>query len=79
MHCLYYQAKVNVPYTWFIGGVFRNEDNLVFERTLENSPDTLEFFVPEGQEEEFLHIVQYLVAQGYIFSYEKLPNRIIET
>lgn len=77
MYCLYFQAKVNIPYTWFIGGVFRNEDNLVFERTLEGSPDTLEFFVPEGLEEEFLHIMDFLISERYVFSYEKMPNRMM--
>ncbi len=72
----YYQAIVDVPYTWFVFGVFRNEDNLVFERTVEGSPNILEFFVTKDQEAEFLHVMDYLVKGGYILSVEKKVNRL---
>lgn len=75
MFCEYYQAVVDVPYTWFIGGVLRNEDNLVFERTIDGSSNTLEFFVTKGQELEFLDLMNYLVKVGYIVSFEKKANR----
>jgi hypothetical protein len=76
MWCEYYQAIVDVPYTWFVGGVFRNEDNLVFERTIEGAPNLLEFFVTKEQEPEFLDVMNYLVNVGYILSFEKKVNRL---
>lgn len=76
MYCEYYQARVNVRRTWFIGGVFRNEDNIVFERTLDNTNDILEFFVPSGCEEEFLFLIDYLIKNKYVYSCKKLPNRL---
>jgi|GEM_PF-909453 hypothetical protein len=77
MFCKYYQAKVNVRYTWFVGGVFRNEDNLVFERTLDNQQDTLEFLVPNEYENIFLELINDLKNMGYIIFVEKKINRFI--
>jgi len=76
MYCQYYQANVNIPYTWFIGGLIRNEDNLVFERTLDNNSGTIEFFIPEGLEKEFCDLMDCLIARGYVYNYQKLPNRL---
>jgi len=76
MYCEYYQAQVNVPYTWFIGGLLRSEDNLVFERTLDNNSGTIEFFIPQGLERQFLDLMDCLIRRGYVYSYEKLPNRL---
>lgn len=74
--CEYYQAKVNVPFTWFIGGVFRNEDNLVFERTFGEKSEMLEFFVTKDQEEELVDLLEYLELRGYVISFKKCPNRL---
>lgn len=76
MFCEYYQAIVDVPYTWFVGGCLRNEDNLVFERTLEDRPELLEFFVTKEQEQEFLSIMNYFIKLGYVISFEKKDNRL---
>lgn len=76
MFCEYYQAIVDVPYTWFVGGCLRNEDNLVFERTLEERPELLEFFVTKEQEQEFLSIMNYFIKLGYVISFEKKENRL---
>ncbi len=77
MYCLYFQAKINVRMTWFIGGVFRNEDYVAFERTLSGSNDILEFFVPPAQEKTFLFLIDYLCRNGYVYSINRLPNRLI--
>ncbi len=77
MFCEYYQAEVDVPYTWFVGGVFRNEDNLVFERTIDDSSAIIEFFVTKEQEEEFLDLMNYLVKLGYILNFTKQENRLM--
>lgn len=76
MYCQYYQALVNVRKTWFIGGVFRNEDYVAFERTLEGTNDTIEFFVPASQEEEFLSLMNYLMKYGYVYKFQKMQNRL---
>lgn len=76
MFCEYYQAIVNIPSTWFVGGVFRNEDNLVFERTMDGCSDRLEFFVTAACEPEFLELMHYLIETGYVVSCEKKENRI---
>ncbi len=76
-YCSYYQARVRVEKTWFIVGVFRNEDHIAFERTLDGDHSILEFFVPVDQEQNFLQIIQSLQKRGYIYSCERLENRLI--
>ncbi|KKQ33585.1 MAG: hypothetical protein US49_C0001G0265 [candidate division TM6 bacterium GW2011_GWF2_37_49] len=77
MYCHYYQAQVNVPYTWFITGVFRNENNIVFERAMKDDSSRLEFFVAPDYEDLFLVIMQYLQKNGYVLNFEKKENRLI--
>jgi hypothetical protein len=77
MYCAYYQAEVKVPVTWFIGGIFRNEDNFVFERTIDGCSDRIEFFVPESQERTFIELMHDLMTLGYVINFEKLPNRFV--
>lgn len=79
MYCQYYQALVNVPKTWFIGGIFRSQDYVAFERTLEGTNDIIEFFVPASQEESFLSLMEYLVKHGYVYKFEKMPNRLAQS
>lgn len=76
MYCEYYQAHVEAKYTWFIGGVFRNQDYVTFDRTLDGTNDIIEYFVPASQEENFLHLMNYMVRAGYVFKFEKMPNRL---
>lgn len=77
MYCHYYQAQLNVPYTWFITGVLRNENNIVFERAMDNDSRCMEFFVAPDYEDLFLIIMQYFQENGYILNFEKKENRLI--
>lgn len=74
MYCAYYEAEIVRTRGWFISGIFRNEDNLVFSRAL--TCDLLEFFVPTGREKEFVDIMNVLVNEGSILRYAKKNNRI---
>jgi len=76
MHSEYYQAKAVKETIWFVHGALRNEDNLVFDRTLDSSNDILEFFVTKEMEAQFLDIMTHFQNMGYIISFEKLPNRL---
>jgi hypothetical protein len=76
VYCLYFQALVNVRKTWFIGGVFRNEDYVAFERTLEGTNDIIEFFVPPSQEQMFLYLIECLIKGGYVYELHRMPNRL---
>jgi len=80
MYCKYYQAKVNIPYTWFITGTLRSEEHLVFERALsESKNEIMEFFVPKDSEEKFLNIMNCFLELGYIKSFMEKPNRLMPT
>jgi hypothetical protein len=76
-YCQYYQAHVEKRYIWIVTGLFRNEDHWCFDRTLEGAPHILEFFVPDAYEPIFLKLLTSLAAEGYVKSYEKLPNRLV--
>ncbi|MBY0353094.1 hypothetical protein K2W90_01900 [Candidatus Babeliales bacterium] len=78
MYCKYYQAQVLKEKTWLVIGVFRNEDNVAFARALEGRRNVIEFFVPDSQEEQFLHVIDCLMEKGAILSCEEKPNRIKE-
>jgi hypothetical protein len=79
MYCNYYLAKSCKEKTWFVVGCFRNEENLVFERTLDKTESLLEFFVTPECEEQFLKIMEYLQKTGYILELKKLENRLKTT
>ena len=76
MFCIYYQAHVVRKTIWFVTGVFRNETNWIFDRTLDDKKSILEFFVPPDFEKEFLSRMKYFKKEGYVASFEKLPNRL---
>ena len=76
MYCEYYQAHVEKRHIWIVTGLLRNEDHWCFDRTLEGAPNTLEMFVAPDYEPIFLKLIDNLVSEGYITSYEKLPNRL---
>lgn len=76
MFCNYYLAKSIKEKTWFVVGCFRNEENLVFERTLDTTDSSLEFFVTPDLEAQFLKIMEYLQKNGYVLELKKLENRL---
>ena len=61
--------------TWFVTGVFRNEDNIVFERTLDGQNELLEFLVPHNYFDHFIYLADYLVSRGYANWYKEEENR----
>lgn len=75
-YCQYYHVGVCKEKTWFIVGCFRNEDHVVFERTLASNHEILEFFVPDGQEAFFLDMMGYMQRKGLVYWIEKKPNRM---
>ncbi|MCF7799469.1 DUF4911 domain-containing protein [Candidatus Babeliales bacterium] len=78
MYCQYYQAHTQRSKTWFVIGCFKAEDNIAFVRTLEKQSSLLEFFVPEGQEQHFLKLMNYLLKNEYLLDYQKMPNRLLD-
>ena len=78
MYCEYYHAKTKKETTWFVVGCFRNEENLVFERTIDVPKSILEFFVTPECEDHFLEVMEYLKKNGYVLDLQKLPNRLKE-
>ena len=76
MYCLYYTARLERTTTWFVTGILRAENHLVFDRALEDHPHVFEFFVPPQKEEEFLDLMSVLIKRGNILSLEKKENRL---
>ncbi|MBM3892799.1 hypothetical protein FJ365_00160 [Candidatus Dependentiae bacterium] len=75
MNCVYYQGYLDREKIWFVVGMLRNEDHLCFERTVDKNTNLFEFFVPAGNEQAFLYLMDYCVAQGYVFDLQKKPQR----
>ena len=76
--CQYYLAQTNKSKTWFVVGALRNEDNLVFERTIDTQNSILEFFVTKNYEDQFLKIMNHFKELGYILNIQKAENRLID-
>lgn len=76
--CLYYQGTIKRSKVWFVVGVLRNEDHLVFERALDKKTGTFEFFVPPAQEDRFLRVMQALEKIDIVHSLEKVPHRYFQ-
>ncbi len=78
MYCSYYKAKILRNKLWFVTGILKNEENWVFDRTLDKNNDILEFFVIPDFEEEFLYFMELFQKGGIVITLEKLPNRLID-
>lgn len=78
MYCLYYQAQVQEKYCWFFVAILRSFEHLAFDRTLDKTSSTFEFFVPQENESYFLSVMEYFKNQEIISNLNKLPNRLID-
>lgn len=77
LYCVYYQAYVQSSYCWFLVGVLRSFEHMAFDRTLDKSQSLFEFFVPLGQQEHFLELMQYFIEQGIVTSFQLKTNRLL--
>lgn len=76
MYSKYYTAKSLKSMTWFVFGVFRNEENVAFGRTLDKKESLLEFFVSPNYEAHFLKVANCLIKNGYLFELKESENRL---
>lgn len=74
--CLYYQAKINLPLTWLFVAAIRSCEHMCFDRTIDVSQGTFEFFVPRDQEHDFLSFMQKMQQLSLVSGLQKLPNRL---
>lgn len=72
---IYYQALVERERTWFFVGILRSFEHLAFERTLDTSSGTFEFFVSPDLEPVFLELMHHFKAIGIVRQLTKLSNR----
>lgn len=75
-YCHYYQAHTPASTACIFVGILRNHEHLVFDRTLDLSTSTFEFFVPADQEQEFIALMNILANRKLVSNIQKLPNRI---
>ena len=71
----YYQAHVPCQYCWLITALLRSCDHVAFDRTCDVEHSIFEFFVPAGQEQEFVCLMKMFARRGEIKDFRKLPNR----
>ncbi len=77
-YCLYYQAHVVRPDTWFLTATLRSFEHLSFDRCLQKEDGLFEFFVPATLEKYFLELMSYYQSVNVVTSFTKLPNRLID-
>ncbi len=75
-YCLYFQAQVVRKRTWFFVAVLRSFEHLCFDRTLDKTTGTFEFFVPPKLESYFLEIMDHMEKEGIVSGVQKLDNRL---
>lgn len=74
----YYQARVEPSRCWYVTAILRSHEHMCFDRTLDAEKNILEFFVPSGQEELFLKVMNHFIQKGLVDSLQKIPNRLQE-
>ncbi len=77
IYCLYYQAHVNKPQTWFFVAILRSYEHICFDRTLDKSQSVFEFYVPKDFEQEFLSLMDIFLKTGVISNLIKSENRVL--
>lgn len=78
LYCSYYQAQVTQELCWFLVAVLRSFEHIAFDRTLDKTTSTFEFFVPQDTEPYFLEVMDYLKTKQVVITCEKLPNRLVQ-
>lgn len=79
MYCSYYQARVREKDCWYLVGILRSFEHLVFDRTHDKTQSIFEFFVPEHNEKIFEEIMNYFIKEDIVTDYRKLPNRLLDS
>jgi hypothetical protein len=79
MYCAYYQAHVKKETGWFVVGILKSFEHMMFDRTIDVEHSIFEFFVSPSAEQSFLQIMDHFEQQGYISDLKKLPNRLADS
>lgn len=79
MYCSYYQAHVKKETGWFVVGILKSFEHMMFDRTVNVENSIFEFFVSPAAEQYFLQVMTYLEQEGYISDLKKLPNRLMNS
>jgi hypothetical protein len=77
-YCHYYQARIARDQAWFFVAIARGYEHVMFDRTLDVSTSTFEFFVPLDMEQHFLEIMHTLQQQEVVFDMRKMHNRLLD-
>lgn len=77
LFCLYYVAKVKRELCWVLSSALRGTENVAFDRALDKTESTFEFFVPHDMQKTFLEVMNYLTKQEVIIWLEERENRLI--
>ena len=74
-YSIHYQARVERSQTWFVVGILRSFEHLVFDRTIDKQREIIEYFVPADLEYYFLEVMEYFISQAIVYDLTKLPHR----
>ncbi len=74
-YCLYYTATVERKRCWLLTSILRGTEHIAFDRSLDPTTSTFEFFVPVAMDSVFLELMVYMQKQGMVWDLQQLPNR----
>jgi len=75
-YCNYFRAKVERSGTLLFTATLRSCDHLAFDRTFDVENGIFEFFVPEGQTEDFILLMGNFEKVGIVSDFIKMSNRL---
>lgn len=74
--CVYYQARIQKKYVWFVIAGLKGFEYISFDRTIDVQKSILEFFVVPELESVFLDIMVYFQKKNIVLELQKLENRL---
>jgi hypothetical protein len=72
---MYYQARVNRRFSWFVVAVLKSYEHVAFDRTIDVDQSIFEFFVPVDTHHMFVYVIERLEKEGLVTDRVCLPNR----
>jgi hypothetical protein len=77
MYCIYFQARVPRSCCFLVIGILKSFDHLAFGRTFDTEKETVEFFVPYENKEDFIFLMKFLEKEALLFELSEMPNRLL--
>lgn len=78
-YCIYFQATVNRPESWFVVSALKSFEHVCFDRTIYTDESVFEFFVAPAYKEFFIELMAHFEKEGLVHNLQELPNRLADS